>query len=152
MFVKKIVIECSYYAQRWSERYYHNQVKWQQTNLPCCCWHLFFEKQFGFTMRRSVTKDNFPTIVHSQLCWDGLNNYSDNSWKDSINARSRTFQKEYLCWATGDVQHGISVYEPEVPITSFHLLNFKVTFAKEEQEIGGIVTRLPPHRVLQDSP
>ena len=30
--------------------------------------HLFFEKQFVFTMRRSVPKDNFPTIVHSQLC------------------------------------------------------------------------------------
>ena len=30
----KFMIECSYYAQRWPERYYHNQVKWQQTNLP----------------------------------------------------------------------------------------------------------------------
>ena len=42
--------------------------------------------------------------------------------------------------------------EPEVPTTSFHLLSFKVTFANEEQEIGGIVTRFPPHRGLQDSP
>ena len=39
-----------------------------------------------------------------------------------------------------------------MPTTSFHLLSFKVTFANEEQEIGGIVTRLPPHRGLQDSP
>ena len=76
------MIECFYYAQRWPERYYHNQVKWQQTNLPYCCPHLFFEKQFGFTMRCSVPKDNYPTIMYSQLCRDGLNISSDNSRKD----------------------------------------------------------------------
>ena len=76
-------IKCSLYAQRWPERYYLNQVKWQKRKyVPYCCPHIFFEKQFGFTMRRSVSKDHFTTIVHSQLCRHGLNIYSEDSWKD----------------------------------------------------------------------
>ena len=45
--------------------------------------HLFFEKQFGFTMQRSVSKDHFATIVHSQLYRHRLHISSEDSWKDN---------------------------------------------------------------------
>ena len=98
----------------------------------------------------SASKDHFASIVRRQLCRHGLNISSENSWKnksspDQDNSRKSTSVRQLTMFNMESLSTNLKC---QPPLAVFIAL--KVTFANEEQEIGGIVTRLPAQCGLRD--
>ena len=67
---------------------------------------------------------------------------------DQENSRKGIFVRPLAMLNMGSLSKNLKC----LPTTSCHLLSSRVTFANEEQENCVVVTRLPPHHGLQDSP
>ena len=66
---------------------------------------------------------------------------------DQENSRKGIFVRQLAMFNMGSLSKNLKC----LPTTSCHLLSSRVTFANEEQDNCVVVTRLPPHRGLQDS-